>query len=189
VEVVRPSDRENPDARPIALSISVPCAEVLVILHDLVVHRNILLLRHEEARLHRIKIFHTTRDVVLFPRPFMRPCLFQLHERPRWWRELGYRPTFDGGVVNEEPPIVEVMMVDELVCEAAEEVLALSRKVEGGSLRGQQRSTAWFPCRTGATRRCAPRTSCRSRCRSPLASCCSASGARVPGSSHAHSRR
>jgi hypothetical protein len=51
-----------------AVSISVPHAEVLVILHDLVVHRNILLLRIKEARLPRIKVFHTTRDVVLFLR-------------------------------------------------------------------------------------------------------------------------
>jgi hypothetical protein len=98
-------------------SISAARAEVLFILHELVVQRNVLLLRPKEAGLVRIKSVHAIAV-------FLCLCLELLYESQRRWRELRDRPMFDGGIVDEESPM-EVITINDLVGETAEEFLAL----------------------------------------------------------------
>ncbi len=108
----------------IAPSISVH-ADVLVILY-LLVHRSVLLLRTNHAPLHCIKISYAAHEIGLL----LCPCLCMLYESGRWWRKLRDRSTFDSSIIDEESPM-EIMTVNELIGEAAEEVLALGPMKSG----------------------------------------------------------
>ena len=90
------------------------------VLLDLLVHHNVLLLRTAHARPHCVKMAHTLHEVG----PLLCRCLRLLQKNCRRWRKLGDRPLLEAGIVHQETP-VNVVSVNKLVGEAAEEVLAL----------------------------------------------------------------
>jgi len=104
---------------PMVPSISQPEAAIVVLLY-LLVHGDVLLLRVDHARPHCVKITHTLHEVG----PLLCGRFGLLEKSCRRGRELGDRPLLGAGIVHQETP-VDVVSVDELVGEAAEEVLAL----------------------------------------------------------------